>query len=140
MDSNIVLLAFFAAILIVAGLILAVIVYTKGGVTLNQEKYRKKWLQIEHSLKKDQAASYQLSILNADKLLDHAMKEAGFKGTTMGERLKTATPRLSNRNATWAAHKLRNQIAHEQDVALNYDTTRRALASFKQALKDVGAI
>ncbi len=42
MDSNIVLLAFFAAILIVAGLILAVIVYTKDGVTLNQEKYRKK--------------------------------------------------------------------------------------------------
>lgn len=140
MDNNVVLLAFFAAILIVAGLILVIIVYTKGGAQLNQEKYRKKWLQIEHSLKKEQESSYQLAVLNADKLLDHALKEAGYKGATMGERLKTATPRLSNRNATWSAHKLRNQIAHEQDIKLNFDAARRALASFKQALKDIGAI
>lgn len=140
MDNNVVLLAFFAAILIVAGIVLVIIVYTKGGSSLNQEKYRTKWLQIEHSLKKDQPASYHLSVLNADKLLDYAMKEAGYKGKTMGERLKAASPRLTNRNATWSAHKLRNQIAHEQDVAVSYDTTRRALASFKQALKDVGAI
>ena len=140
MDSNITLLAFFAAILIVAGLILAIIVYTKGGRTLNQEKYRTKWLSIEQSLVRDQVASYQLSVLNADKLLDHALKEAGYKGTTMGERLKSANSQLGNRNATWAAHKLRNQIAHEPDAQVNYDTARRALASFKHALKDIGAI
>lgn len=140
MDSNITLLAFFAAILIVAGLILAIIVYTKGGRTLNQEKYRTKWLSIERSLVRDQVASYHLSVLNADKLLDHALKEAGYKGATMGERLKLANSQLGNRNAIWAAHKLRNQIAHEPDVQVNYDTARRALASFKQALKDIGAI
>lgn len=139
-NSNIALLAFFAAILIVAGLILVVIVYTKGGRQLNQDKYRSKWLSIERSLVRDQVASYHLSVLDADKLLDYALKEAGYKGNTMGERLKSATPRLSNRNATWSAHKLRNQIAHEPDVQVKYDTARRALASFKQALKDVGAI
>lgn len=139
-DSNITLLTFFAAILIVAGLILAVIVYTKGGRTLNKEKYRTKWLTIERSLVRDQAASYHLSVLNADKLLDHALKEAGYKGATMGERLKSANTQLGNRNAVWAAHKLRNQIAHEPDVQVSYDTARRALASLKQALKDVGAI
>lgn len=140
MDSNIALLAFFAAILIVAGLILVVIVYTKGGNQLNQEKYRSKWLGIERSLIKDQPSSFHLSVLNADKLLDHALKEAGYKGKTMGERLNAAKGTLSNRNAIWASHKLRNQIAHEPDVQVKYDTARRALASFKQALKDVGAI
>lgn len=140
MDSNIALLAFFAAILIVAGLVLVIIVYTKGGNQLNQEKYRTKWLSVERSLVKDQPASCHLSVLNADKLLDHALKEAGYKGNTMGERLKSASSRLSNRNAVWAAHKLRNQIAHEPDVQVKYDTARRALASFRQALKDVGAI
>ena len=140
MDSNITLLAFFAAILIIAGLVLVVMTYTRGGRQLNREKYRSKWLTTEQSLKKDQPATYQMAVLNADKLLDQALKEAGFKGATMGERLKGATPRLSNRNATWAAHKLRNQIAHEPDVQVKYDTARRALASFKQALKDVGAI
>ena len=140
MDSNIGLLAFFAAILIVAGIVLVIMTYTKGGSRLNQEKYRTKWLAIERSLTKDQPASYHLSILNGDKLLDHALKEAGYQGNTMGERLKTATGRLTNRNAVWAAHKLRNQIAHEPDVQVGYDSARRALASFKQALKDIGAI
>lgn len=141
MDSNISLLVFFAAILIVAGLVLVVITYTKGGGRqFDQDKYRSKWLTIERSLAKDQPASYHLSVLNADKLLDQALKERGFKGQTMGERLKVATPKLTNRNAVWAAHKLRNQIAHEPDVQVSYDTARRALASFKQALKDVGAI
>ena len=140
MDSNVGLLAFFAAILIVAGLVLVIITYTRGGNKLNQEKYRTKWLHVERSLTKDQPSSYHLSVLNGDKLLDHALKEAGYKGQTMGERLKGATAALSNRNAVWSAHKLRNQIAHEPDVQVSYDTARRALASFKQALKDVGAI
>lgn len=140
MDSNISLLVFFAAILIVAGLVLVIITYTKGGNKLNQEKYRSKWLTIERSLAKDQPNSFYLSVLGGDKLLDQALKESGYKGQTMGERLKGATPKLSNRNAVWAAHKLRNQIAHEPDVQMSYDTARRALASFKQALKDVGAI
>lgn len=139
MDSNITLLAFFAAILIVAGLVLVMMV-AKGGKQLNQERYRSKWLAIERSLTRDKPESYQLSVLNADKLLDQAMKEAGYKGSTMGERLKSASSRLSNKNAVWSAHKLRNQIAHESDVAVSYDAARRALASFKQALKELGAI
>lgn len=137
--DNFGLLAFFAAILIVAGLVLVFIV-ARGGKQLNQDKYRTRWLTIERSLQKDQQASYHLSVLNADKLLDHAMKEAGYKGQTMGERLKSASSSLSNKNAVWSAHKLRNQIAHEPDVQVSYDTARRALASFKQALKDLGAI
>lgn len=139
MDNNFTLLAFFAAILIVAGLILVFIV-SRGGKQLNKEKYRTKWLGVERLLTKDQPASFHLSVLNADKLLDHAMKEAGYKGTTMGERLKSASSSLTNKNAVWSAHKLRNQIAHEPDVNVTFDTARRALASFKQALKDLGAI
>jgi len=46
----------------------------------------------------------------------------------------------SNANNVWTAHKLRNQIAHEPDVRLDYDGARRALTAFKQALKDIGAI
>jgi hypothetical protein len=81
-----------------------------------------------------------MTILNADKLLDLALKERGIKGETMGERMKNAKDTWKNANAVWGAHKLRNQIAHEADIRVGYDDTRRALAGFKQALKDVGAI
>jgi transposase len=91
-------------------------------------------------LKRDEESSYHLCILNADKLLDQAMRERGIKGETMGERMKTIRTVWSNPNGVWTAHKLRNQVAHEPDVRIGYDDARRALSSFKQALKDVGAI
>lgn len=139
MDTS--LIFFFAAILIVAGLLFAVIGLTKkGGRNLNVEKYRMRWLQIEQQLKKDEPSSYHLVVLNADKLLDQALRERGIRGTTMGERMKNLKDTWTNANSVWTAHKLRNQIAHETDVNVSYDDARRALAGFKQALKDVGAI
>lgn len=132
---------FFAAILIVGGALFAIITFTKkGGSTLDIEKYRSKWLAIEQQFKRDEVSSYHLAVLNADKLLDSALRDRGVKGETMGERMKNAKDRWSNANAVWAAHKLRNQIAHESDVQVRYEDARRALAAFKQALKDMGAI
>ncbi|HEU5121458.1 MAG TPA: hypothetical protein VFT59_01320 [Candidatus Saccharimonadales bacterium] len=135
------LLAFMIGILIVGVLLIVVITLTKRSpVGLDVEKYRSRWLQVEGSLKRDEQSSYHLAILNADKLLDQALRDRGIKGETMGERMKTARGTWSNANAVWTAHKLRNQIAHETDIQISYDDTRRALAAFKQALRDVGAI
>ncbi len=110
----------------------------KGGRTLDVERYRRSWLSIERQLVKDNEQSYHLAILNADKLLDQALKQRGTKGETMGERMKLV--QWSNANAVWASHKLRNRIAHEHEVVVRYDEARRALAGFKQALKEIGAI
>lgn len=107
---------------------------------LNVEKYRRKWLEIEQLLSKDDQRACQFAVIEADKLLDIAMKENGVRGDTMGDRLKTAKERWSDQNAVWSSHKLRNQIVHEADVKVTYDTARRALAGFKKALKDMGAI
>lgn len=133
------LVFFLAAVLIVGAILFAVITMTKGGRThLDVDKYRSKWLEIEQKLTKDDVASHQLCILNADKLLDQALREKGVPGNTMGERMKVT--KWSNANAVWTAHKLRNQIAHESDVTIDYMAARRALASFKQGLKDIGAV
>ncbi len=141
MDSGTAIFVFLVGILIVAVLLIIVIVLTKKGpAPLSVEKYRMRWLAIENQLDKNQPSSFHLCVLNADKLLDQALKERGVKGETMGERMKTAKDTWSSANAVWTAHKLRNQIAHEPDVQVSYEAARRALAAFKQALKDVGAI
>lgn len=130
-----------AAVLIVAGVLFAVITFTRRGPNqLDMDKYRKKWLEIERELRRDDVRSYHITVLEADKLLDSALKESGAAGETMGERLKARKSEWTNANAVWSAHKLRNQIVHETDLRLNYDDARRALAGFKRALKDVGAI
>ncbi|MEO5950073.1 MAG: hypothetical protein ABIQ04_01350 [Candidatus Saccharimonadales bacterium] len=139
MDGSVVF--FFVAILVVGAILFAVITLTKrGGSPLNVDKYRVKWLAIEQQLKRDEPSSCQLAVLNADKLLDQALRERGYRGQTMGERMKSAHDKWTSRDGVWRAHKLRNQIAHESDVRVSYDEARSALGCFKQALKDLGAI
>lgn len=141
MDQSISVIFFIAAIFVFGAVLFAVISLTKRGpTTLDVDKYRTKWMTIEQQLKRDEAMTYQLSVLSADMLLDQALKDKGIQGATMGERMKQMQKKWSSANNVWSAHKLRNRIAHEPDVKLNYDSARRALASFKQALKDVGAI
>lgn len=139
MNASIIIL--FAAVIIIAVLLFAVVTLTKRGTTvLDVDKYRSKWLTIEQSLARDSESSYHLAIMNADKLLDQALRERGFRGQTMGDRMKFARDTWTNRDNVWRAHKLRNQIAHEADVKVSYEQAKRALGGFKQALKDLGAI
>lgn len=137
--SGIVLAAI--SIAIVGVLLIVVIALTKKSQPqLDVNKYRMKWLAIEQQLSSANDASHPMVVFNADKLLDQALKERGIKGDTMGERMKAAKDTWSNANAVWGAHKVRNRIAHEADATVSFDEARRALASFKQALKDLGAI
>lgn len=132
---------FLVVIVLVGSGILFIVTHGRGGgKQLDVDRYRTSWLTIEQQLVKGEEASSHLVILNADKLLDQALKQRGFKGETMGERMKTAKDTWSNANNVWSAHKLRNRIAHEPDVKVGYDIARRALSAYKQALKDVGAI
>lgn len=135
------LFAFIVGVLVIGILLIVVISLSKRGpAALDVERYRSQWLAIESQLKRDETSSYHLTVLNADKLLDRALKERGYKGETMGERMRAAKATWSNANAIWNAHKLRNQIAHEHDIRVTYDDARRALSGFKQGLKDIGAI
>ncbi len=138
MESGLIFL--FAAVIIIGVLLFALITLSKRGGTLDVEKYRVRWLAVEQSLVRDNESSYHMAVLNGDKLVDSALRDRGFSGQTMGERLKTANDTWSRRNDIWQAHKLRNKIAHEPDVRVTYDQARVALRSFKQALKDLGAI
>lgn len=131
---------FLIATLIVGGMLFAVILLTRKQSRLNVQKYQSRWLQIEAGLKKNEPSSYAMAILNADKLVGLALEEKGFSGKTMGERMKAAQSTWTNADHIWGAHKVRNKIAHEPDVFINYEIAARSLAAFKQALRDLEAI
>jgi hypothetical protein len=78
-----------------------------------------------------------LQIVEADKVLDEALRLLQFKGT-LGEKLKAAGPRFSRINDLWSAHKLRNTLVHELKSAPDRTIIERALASYRQALRDLG--
>jgi hypothetical protein len=86
------------------------------------------------------ASGLKSSINEADKLLDHVMKQLGYPGQTMGDRLKVAGERFTDRNAVWRAHKLRNALAHEISFDLVPSQAKEALRDFEQGLKDLQAL
>ena len=98
------------------------------------------FLEIENKLAKENSATYITTVIEADKLLDKALIEAGLPGKTMGDRLKRSGGRFTDVNAVWRAHKLRNAIAHESGLEVGYKQAVNALNNYKQALKDLGAI
>ncbi len=75
-------------------------------------------------------------ILEADKVLDLALTELGFRGT-LGEKLKKAGPRFSDINAVWRAHKLRNTLAHETGAHPNNAEVSAAMRTFERAINDL---
>lgn len=135
-------LVFLVIAIIAVGLLMLVAIALTGkrSHTFNIEEYQTRWLKVENGLVRGDPRSYSLSVIEADKLLDKALNEMGLPGKTMGERLKRVTDKFEKPNAVWSAHKLRNQIAHEHGFDVDYAQASRALAAFKQALKDLGAI
>jgi hypothetical protein len=105
---------------------------------LNQEFYQKKWSELLTRVKTNDGMA--LAIIDADKLVDDALKKKHFKGKTMGERLVSAQRTLGDNDAVWFAHKLRNRLVHEQNVRLKKRDVQKALAGFRQALRDLGAL
>ncbi len=132
--------------LIALGLLVAVmaLVYvalsnTKRTTKIDRAFVGDKWRSIVASPSQDQF-TLSSKLTEADKLLDHVLKAYGFRGQTMGERLKSARPKLRDNNAVWQAHKLRNQAVHEARFNLTVKDVNRALDGFKKALRDLGAL
>ena len=78
----------------------------------------------------------QMRIMEADKILDNALKELGYQGS-FADKLRKAGPRFSNVQSLWDAHKLRNRLAHEMGVQLRDAEVSGAMQAFGKALREL---
>lgn len=94
-----------------------------------------KWQEIEKLMAGESALSWKLAVIEADKLLDSALKRAFMRGDTMGERLRFAAHKYPKIQKVWEAHILRNDLVHESDRRLEKSEAQKALVMFKEGLK-----
>jgi hypothetical protein len=130
--------AALAAIGLIVLLVAVVALVGRRKRPLNREKFMARWQEIQALCKNKE--SWPLAIINADKLLDDALKQRRFKGKTMGERMVAAQHSLSENDQVWYGHKLRNRLVHEETPPLKKKEVIRVLTAFRQALKDLGAL
>lgn len=107
---------------------------------LNPAQYTARWQDLQRHCASRK--TWPQAIIEADELLHDALKAARFKGKTMGERLVAAQHDLSANDLVWLGHKLSKRIAQEDiDVrTLKKKEVLEALAGFRQALRDLGAL
>lgn len=130
MNSSTTILMFIALVLMLVILLIA----HKGKPRMNKKHFQKRWEHIEAD------EDYAKAVLKADELLEEALKNAGIKGGTTGEKLNNAAGFLRDINGTWAAHKVRNQIVEGSEQPFTAMQLQKALRQYKKALKDLGAL
>ena len=109
----------------------------------DKEDIRKKWAEIEQLVRLGRPSGFKTAILDADKVLDHALKLLGYRGQTMAERMKNI-PRDSHErdffDDMWQAHKVRNNMVHNMEYEVMDFEAKDAVRKFGRVLRELGAL
>lgn len=83
---------------------------------------------------------WKLAIIEADIILDDILKQQGYAGNSLGERLKSISPnQLESLQDAWEAHKVRNKIAHEgTDFVLTQRLVQETINQYQRVFAEFG--
>ena len=75
-------------------------------------------------------------------MLYEVLNKSGFKGFSIGEILKfTDKSKLGTLDNAWAAHKVRNEIAHQGlDYVLTRTKVEEAIANYEKVFEELNFI
>ncbi len=105
------------------------------------KKLTKQWAKILARLETELESEYKLAVIEADSMFDDILKEMGYGGESLGERLKKITSAIvPNIEQVWHSHKIRNNIVHDPTYRLKLEEARKAIAAYEKALIDLGAL
>ncbi len=108
---------------------------------LSKAKVKKAWNDIAQAVASGESVRMKKGINDADKLLEEALRERGYAGKTMDERLnKIDEEKLQNIKEVWQAHKLSERIKKEPALALTQNEAWNIMHIYAKALKDFGLI
>lgn len=84
------------------------------------------------------SGDWRRAIIEADIMLEQMLKEKGFVGSDVGEKLKGASPaHFSTLDLAWSAHKIRNDIAHQgEEYALSERDAHAAIDQYRRVFEE----
>lgn len=105
---------------------------------LKTKKFEAQWKELQKFCSSKE--TWALAVINADKLLDEALKKKKLKGKSMGERLVEAQRQLTDNDAVWFAHNLAKKLLEDSAPRLRERDVKKSLVGVRQALRDLGAL
>ncbi len=134
--KNIVMIA--GGVVVVIALVALILWLRHRPKKLKTELFQTKWKELQGMLRDKQ--QWAMVVVDADNLLDTALKKRHVNGRSMGERLVKAQRLFTDNDGIWFGHKLRNKIDADPMVKLKETEVKQALLGIRQGLKDIGAL
>lgn len=109
-----------------------------AGANRRSEAVRTAWAEIEEGASRG-VEGKRLAVINADRLVDHLLKDAGYEGEGALDRMK-ALPRerVASVSDLLAAHRFRNRLVHEVGFTPDERSLDTAIAQYRSFLTEVG--
>ena len=80
---------------------------------------------------------WKQAIIEADIILDEILTGMGYRGESVGEKLKrVVSGDFKSLNEAWEAHKVRNQIAHEPGFKLDHHVAKATIALYRKVFEE----
>jgi len=91
-----------------------------------------------NNINSDNPNDWKQAIIEADIMLDDVLTKLGYRGDSIGDKLKRAEPAdFSTLNEAWEAHKVRNQIAHSGSTyPLNQHEANRVIQMYRKVFEE----
>jgi hypothetical protein len=78
-----------------------------------QSDLSQKWTEVEKNINSNNPSDWRVAIVDADIMLGTILTRQGYGGDTIGDQLKAVNKEdMLTLQDAWAAHKVRNDIAH----------------------------
>ncbi len=100
----------------------------------------KHWKDVQSLIDRGDCPSLRLALIQADSVLELALKAKAFPGATTGDKLKFASRKYRHLRQAFWARALRNRIVHEAGTECSIGELRRAVGELKKALETLGAL
>ena len=96
-----------------------------------------RWENAMKHIGSDNPNDWKQAIIEADIILDDLLTKMGYRGESIGEKLKrVAAGDMKTLNEAWEAHKVRNQIAHEAGFSLNHHEAKNAIGMYRKVFEE----
>ncbi len=122
----------------IVSLTLLTVIFRRLPKKLNTEKFTAEWKDLQRFCA--DKSTWSVAITEADKLFDQALRKRKYKGKSMGERMVAAQRILTDSDGIWHAHNMSKKLLADPTLKVKETDVKTALVSFRQALRDIGAL
>lgn len=108
---------------------------------LSKMKIKRAWKELVAEVGTGASAKMKKAINDADKMVDEALKGAGFVGKNMDERLaKVDDLKIANIKEVREAHRMSERIKKEPTLVITSQMAWNIVEIYQKALKDLGLL